>query len=32
MIYAGFFRLLGFEDSVIIDDGLREGLAVSACK
>jgi len=32
MIYAGFFRLLGFEDSVIIDDGLREGLAISACE
>jgi len=31
MIYAGFFRLLGFEDSVIIDDGLREGLAISSC-
>ena len=32
MIYAGFFRLLDFEDSVIIDDGLREGLAISACE
>lgn len=32
MIYAGFFRLLGFEDSVIIDDGLREGLAISECQ
>ncbi|PHR58869.1 MAG: phosphatase [Arcobacter sp.] len=32
MIYAEFFRLLGFEDSVIIDDGLREGLAISSCE
>lgn len=32
LIYAGFFRLLDFEDSVIIDDGLREGLAIASCK
>ncbi|MDF1880672.1 phosphatase [Sulfurimonas sp. MAG313] len=32
MIYAGFFRVLDFEDSVIIDDGLREGLAILACE
>lgn len=32
MIYAEFFRQLDFEDSVIIDDGLREGLAISACE
>lgn len=32
MIYASFFRLLGYENSVIIDDGLREGLAIWACE
>jgi len=32
MIYASFFRLLDYETSVIIDDGLREGLAISACE
>jgi len=32
MIYASFFRLFGYESSVIIDDGLREGLAISACE
>lgn len=32
MIYEAFFNLLGFESSVIIDDGLREGLAISSCK
>lgn len=32
MIYANFFRLFGYEDSVIIDDGLREGLAISSCE
>jgi len=32
MIYATFFRLFDYEDSVIIDDGLREGLAISACE
>jgi len=32
LIYAGFFRLLGYEDSVIIDDGLREGLAIKSCE
>jgi len=32
MIYAAFFDLFGFESSVIIDDGLREGLAVAACE
>lgn len=31
MIYASFFRLFDFESSVIIDDGLREGLAISSC-
>jgi len=32
MIYATFFRLFDYENSVIIDDGLREGLAISACE
>ena len=32
MIYAAFFDLFGFESSVIIDDGLREGLAIAACE
>ena len=32
MIYATFFRLFDYENSVIIDDGLREGLAILACE
>ena len=32
MLYASFFRLLDYENSVIIDDGLREGLAIWACE
>lgn len=32
MIYEAFFNLLDFESSVIIDDGLREGLAISSCE
>ena len=32
MIYAALFDLFDFEASVIIDDGLREGLAISACE
>lgn len=32
MIYEAFFNLLGFESSVIIDDGLREGLAIASCE
>ncbi len=32
MIYASFFRLFDYENSVIIDDGLREGLAIWACE
>ncbi|HIC42991.1 MAG TPA: phosphatase [Sulfurimonas sp.] len=31
MIYASFFKLFDFEHCVIIDDGLREGLSLSAC-
>ncbi len=32
MIYASLFDLFEFESSVIIDDGLREGLAILACE
>jgi len=32
MIYASLFDLFDYESSVIIDDGLREGLAISACE
>ena len=32
MIFASFFRLFDYESSVIIDDGLREGLAIWACE
>jgi exopolyphosphatase / guanosine-5'-triphosphate,3'-diphosphate pyrophosphatase len=32
MIYATLFRLFDYENSVIIDDGLREGLAISVCE
>ena len=32
MIFAAFFATLDYENAVIIDDGLREGLAISACE
>lgn len=32
LIYATLFDLFDYESSVIIDDGLREGLAISACE
>ena len=32
MIFASFFDLFDYEASVIIDDGLREGLAIMACE
>ncbi len=32
MIYASLFDLFDYESSVIIDDGLREGLAILACE
>jgi len=32
MIFVEFFRLFDFENAVIIDDGLREGLAISTCR
>ncbi len=31
LIYKQLFRLLGFERCVVIDDGLREGVAIEAC-
>jgi len=31
LIYVAFFDLIGYENSVIIDDGLREGLAIYSC-
>ena len=32
LIYEAFFELFDYENSVIIDDGLREGLAISSCE
>ncbi len=31
LIYKQLFRLLGFESCIVIDDGLREGVAIEAC-
>lgn len=31
LIYKQLFFLLGFENCVVIDDGLREGVAIEAC-
>ena len=31
LIYKELFILLGFESCVVIDDGLREGVAIEAC-
>lgn len=31
LIYKELFRLLGFKSCVVIDDGLREGVAIEAC-
>ncbi len=31
LIYKQLFSLLGFESCVVIDDGLREGVAIEAC-
>lgn len=31
LIYEAFFELFDYENSVIIDDGLREGLAIQTC-
>lgn len=32
LIYKHLYKLLAFESCVVIDDGLREGLALEACK
>ena len=32
LIYKQLFNLLGFENCVVIDDGLREGIALDICK
>jgi exopolyphosphatase/guanosine-5'-triphosphate,3'-diphosphate pyrophosphatase len=32
LIYKQLFTLLGFESCVVIDDGLREGVAIEACE
>jgi exopolyphosphatase/guanosine-5'-triphosphate,3'-diphosphate pyrophosphatase len=32
MILDEIFEILGFENSLVIDDGLREGLAITECK
>jgi exopolyphosphatase/guanosine-5'-triphosphate,3'-diphosphate pyrophosphatase len=32
VIVQSFYRLLGFSSAVVVDDGLREGIALSYCK
>ncbi len=32
LIYKQLYMLLGFETCIVIDDGLREGVALGACK
>ncbi|WP_456382009.1 Ppx/GppA phosphatase family protein [Hydrogenimonas sp.] len=32
LIFESLYRLLGFEEAVVIDDGLREGVAIAACR
>ncbi|ADV45745.1 phosphatase [Nitratifractor salsuginis] len=32
LIFDALFDLLGFEECIVIDDGLREGVAVSLCE
>ena len=32
VIVEAFYELLGFEEAVIVDDGLREGVALAYCK
>ena len=32
LIYKQLFRLLGFGSCIVIDDGLREGVAIEACR
>ncbi len=31
LLYEAFFELFDYENSVIVDDGLREGLAIQTC-
>jgi exopolyphosphatase/guanosine-5'-triphosphate,3'-diphosphate pyrophosphatase len=31
LIYQKFFEILGFDECIVIDDGLREGIALSGC-
>ncbi|RUM76030.1 MAG: phosphatase, partial [Sulfurovum sp.] len=31
LIYDELYEIGGFKESVVIDDGVREGLALSAC-
>ena len=31
LIYKQLFTLLAFESCIVIDDGLREGVALEAC-
>ncbi len=32
LIFEGIFRVLGFEECLVIDDGLREGVALELCR
>ncbi len=32
LIFEALFDLLGFEECIVIDDGLREGVAISLCE
>jgi len=32
LIFEALFDLLGFDECIVIDDGLREGLAISLCE
>lgn len=32
LIFKEIFKLLGFKEVIVIDDGLREGLAIKSCK
>jgi len=32
LIFRRLFEILGFEEAIVVDDGLREGLALSGCK
>jgi len=32
LIFKAFFDLLGFNEAVVVDDGLREGVALELCK